>query len=222
MRGMPSDAKHGAVRRQATRPGHHEDDGLYLGTVLVGADGADDGAGLVDHPVDQGGPVREALETVWLVWGGMPADLRARDAVPAPGSARSPPRSRNGREADEEDVLLSVDEAGVLSRRRTTADDPVVRRPRPVPGRAPRRHRRRSWHPYLIVLRYDDDALPRNSKAWGPSVRGPAPTRSSAVRSPSTTCVRRSGGARRPSRSPTAAASRTEPCSGEGSVRWAS
>ena len=99
------------------------------------------------------------------------------------------------RESDDDDVLLTVDDGIYLG-----GEQPQTIPWSEVHGLCRvERHddngESESWHPYLIVLRYDDDALPRSSKAWGPSRPWPGTSESSAGRFRSTTCARRSGGA---------------------------
>lgn len=116
----------------------------------------------------RGGPIREPLEAVWLAWGGMPLIFAVGLPILLLVGAITAFEER--READDEDVLLTVDDAGIYLGGEQPQTIPwsevhgLCRVERPYDtGES------ESWHPYLIVLRYDDDALPRSSKAWGPS-----------------------------------------------------
>ncbi|MFG1812169.1 hypothetical protein ACGFIF_00270 [Kribbella sp. NPDC049174] len=123
--------------------------------------------------VVQDKPIREPLEAVWLSWGGMPLILAV--GLPVLLLVGLVTTAEERHEGDQDDVLLSIDETGVY-----LGGD----QPRTIPWRDVRgicRIERRdlngedaeAWYPYLVVLRYDDDALPRSSKAWGPSKQWP-------------------------------------------------
>ncbi|MEU4602271.1 hypothetical protein AB0F43_04750 [Kribbella sp. NPDC023972] len=120
----------------------------------------------------KGGSVREPLETVWLSWGGMPLIFAV--GLPVLLLVGVVTAFEESREADDEDVLLTIDETGIYL---------GGEQPRTIPWPAVRgvcrieRHdvnpEGESWDPYLVVLLHDDDSLPRNSKAWGPSCPWP-------------------------------------------------
>jgi hypothetical protein len=114
-------------------------------------------------------PIREPLEAVWLSWGGMPLIFAVGLPVLLLLGAITTLEER--READEEDVLLSINETGVY----LGGEQPVT-----IPWAEVRgicrieRHEvntdgGESWEPRLVVLLHDDDALGPDSKTWGPS-----------------------------------------------------
>ena len=116
----------------------------------------------------RGGPIREPLEAVWLSWGGMPLIFAV--GLPILLLVGVVTAFEESHEADNDDVLLSVDDAGIY----LGGEQPQTIPWSEVHGlcRVERHYdngESESWHPYLIVLRYDEDALPRSSKAWGPS-----------------------------------------------------
>ncbi|WP_328522384.1 hypothetical protein [Kribbella sp. NBC_00359] len=140
---------------------------LYLGTlvfslmVLLTL-------GIVVIQLIRGASIREPLEAVWLSWGGMPLIFAVGLPILLLVGAITALEER--READDEDVLLTVDDTGIY----LGGEQPQTIPWSEVHGvcRVERHFDNgdggESWHPYLIVLRYDDDALPRSSKAWGP------------------------------------------------------
>jgi hypothetical protein len=114
-------------------------------------------------------PIREPLEAVWLSWGGMPLIFAV--GLPVLLLLGAITNLEERREADEEDVLLSLDETGVY----LGGEQPVT-----IPWAEVRgicrieRHEVNTdggewWEPHLVVLLHDDDSLGRNSKTWGPS-----------------------------------------------------
>lgn len=121
----------------------------------------------------RGEPIREPLEAVWLAWGGMPLIFAVGLPVLLLVGLVTTAEERHQGEPD--DVLLSINEAGVYL---------GGEQPRTIPWSdvhgicRVERHEVNSeceevWHPYLVVLRYDGDALPPSSKAWGPSEQWP-------------------------------------------------
>ncbi|MEV5967359.1 hypothetical protein AB0L70_36660 [Kribbella sp. NPDC051952] len=144
---------------------------LYLGTLLFALMVLLTVLLIVIQSI-RGGPIREPLEAVWLAWGGMPLIFAVGLPILLLVGAITAFEER--READNDDVLLTVDRTGIYL---------GGEQPQTIPWSDVRgvcrveRHDDNSidesWHPYLIVLRYTDDALPRNSKAWGPSCPWP-------------------------------------------------
>ncbi|MFK4086436.1 hypothetical protein ACI2LF_20160 [Kribbella sp. NPDC020789] len=116
----------------------------------------------------QGKSVRGPLETIWLSWGGSPLIFAL--GMPFLLLIGAITALEERQQADEDDVLLSIDAVGVHlggSQPRTVGWAEVrgiCRIERPV-GSA----EDEEWEPYLVVLLHDEDALPRSSKAWGPS-----------------------------------------------------
>jgi hypothetical protein len=117
----------------------------------------------------RGASVRAPLEAVWLAWGGTPLIFAV--GLPILLLVGAITAYEEGREDDGDDVLLSVDDTGIF----LGGEQPQTIPWSEVHGlcRVERHDEFESWHPYLIVLRYDADALPRNSKAWGPSCPWP-------------------------------------------------
>jgi hypothetical protein len=140
---------------------------LYLGTLVFGLMVLLT-LGIVVIQLIRGASIREPLEAVWLSWGGMPLIFAVGLPILLLVGAITALEER--READDEDVLLTVDDTGIY----LGGEQPQTIPWSEVHGvcRAERHFDNgdggESWHPYLIVLRYDDDALPRSSKAWGP------------------------------------------------------
>jgi hypothetical protein len=140
---------------------------LYLGTLVFGLMVLLT-LGIVLTQLVRGAPVREPLEAVWLSWGGMPLIFAVGLPILLLAGAITALEER--READDEDVLLTVDDTGIYLGGEQPQSIPwsevhgVCR----VERHLDNGDGGESWHQYLIVLRYDDDALPRSSKAWGP------------------------------------------------------
>jgi hypothetical protein len=145
---------------------------LYLGTLVFGLMILLTVVAVVVALI-KGEPVREPLEAVWLSWGGMPLIFAVGLPVLLLVGVVTTAEERH--EGDQDDVLLSINEAGVY-----LGGD----QPRTVPWREVRgicRIERRevgsegeeAWYPYLVVMLYDEEALPRSSKAWGPSKQWP-------------------------------------------------
>lgn len=141
---------------------------LYFGTLLFGLMVLLTALMVVTQLV-RGRSAREPLEAVWLSWGGMPLIFAV--GLPVLLLVGAVTAFEESREADDEDVLLAIDETGIYL---------GGEQPRTIPWAEVRgvcrieRHDvnsegGESWDPYLVVLLHDDDSLPRNSKAWGPS-----------------------------------------------------
>ncbi|MFI7062687.1 hypothetical protein ACIBL3_17020 [Kribbella sp. NPDC050124] len=148
---------------------------LYLGTLLFGLMVLLT-ALLVVVQLIKGESVREPLESVWLSWGGMPLIFAV--GLPVLLLVGAVTAFEESREADDEDVLLTIDEAGIYL---------GGEQPRTIPWADVRgvcrieRHEVNPdggewWAPYLVVLLHDDDPLPHNSKSWGPSRPWPGTT----------------------------------------------
>ncbi len=116
----------------------------------------------------QGDSVRDALETIWLSWGGSPLIFAL--GMPFLLAIGAITALEERQQADEDDVLLSIDAVGVHlggAQPRTVGWDEVrgiCRIERPLGSSEDD-----EWEPYLVVLLHDDETLPRSSKAWGPS-----------------------------------------------------
>lgn len=117
----------------------------------------------------RGESIRAPLEAIWLSWGGMPLIFAV--GLPILLLVGAVTAFEESREADEEDVLLSIDETGIY-----LGGDQPLRVPWSQVHGICRIERRQDngeggewWEPYLVVLLHDDDSLARNSKSWGPS-----------------------------------------------------
>jgi hypothetical protein len=148
---------------------------LFVGTILFGLEILLTLVCVVVALVN-GDPVRRPLEAVWLSWGGTPLIFAVGLPVLLLVGLVTTAEERHAHDAD--DVLLTIDATGIqfggdqprtipwadvhgicrIQRREVTSDGDEV------------------WHPHLVVLRYDDDALPRSSKSWGPFFNDPATT----------------------------------------------
>jgi hypothetical protein len=121
----------------------------------------------------KGEPVRGPLEAVWLSWSGMPLIFAVGLPILILVGAITTAESR--READSEDVQLSIDGEGVY----LGGDQPqklpwsqvhgicrVERHDVNVEGGE-------SWDPHVVVMTHPETDLALNSKAWGPSRHWP-------------------------------------------------
>jgi hypothetical protein len=145
---------------------------LYLGTLVFGLMVLVTLLIVVVQSL-RGGSIREPLESVWLSWGGTPLILAVGLPILLVVGAITALEER--READNEDVLLTVDDAGIHL---------GGEQPRTVPWQDVRgvcRLERQevngegeeTWKPRLVVMLLDEDVLPRSPKAWGPSCPWP-------------------------------------------------
>lgn len=138
---------------------------LFLGTLLFAAMILFTLLAVVVQLI-RGEPIREPLEAVWLSWGGMPLIFAV--GLPVLLLLGAITNLEERREADEEDVLLSINETGVY----LGGEQPVT-----IPWSEVRgicrieRHADggESWEPHLVVLLHDDAALGHDWKTWGPS-----------------------------------------------------
>lgn len=129
--------------------------------------------GIVVVQTIRGASVRGPLEAFWLGWGGTPLIFAVGLPVLLLVGAITALEER--REQDADDVLLTVDDAGI----RLGGDQP-----RTIPWGEIRgvcrveRHEvddagEEIWEPRLVVMLLDEDALPRSTRAWGPSCPWP-------------------------------------------------
>ncbi|TDD25889.1 hypothetical protein E1218_14055 [Kribbella turkmenica] len=145
---------------------------LYLGTLVFGLMVLLTLVAVLVAVVEDE-PVREPLEAVWLSWGGMPLIFAV--GLPVLLLVGLVTTAEERHEGGRDDVLLSIDEAGVYlgGEQPRTVPWSEVRGICRVERREVDTEGAEAWHPYLVVLLYDDEALPRNSKAWGPSKQWP-------------------------------------------------
>ena len=145
---------------------------LALGTAVFGAMVLLT-LGIVVVQAIRGASIRQPLEAVWLSWGGTPLIFAVGLPVLLLVGAITALEERH--EQDGEDVLLTVDDTGI----RIGGDQP-----RAIPWGQIRgvcrleRHEvddagEETWEPRLVVMLLDEDALPRSTKAWGPSCPWP-------------------------------------------------
>jgi hypothetical protein len=111
----------------------------------------------------RGEPVREPLEAVWLSLGGMPLIFAVGLPVLLLVGLVTTAEERHEGEAG---VYLGGEQPRTIPWSDVHGICRVERHEVNSEGEA-------AWHPYLVVLRYDGDALPRSSKAWGPSEQWP-------------------------------------------------
>ena len=145
---------------------------LALGTVVFGVMVALTLTIVVVQAI-RGASIREPLEAVWLSWGGTPLIFAV--GLPVLLVVGAITAREESREEDVDDVLLTVDDAGIYL---------GGEQPRTIPWAEVRgvcrleRHEVNDegdeiWEPRLVVMLLDDDALPRSTKAWGPSCPWP-------------------------------------------------
>jgi hypothetical protein len=141
---------------------------LALGTVVFGLMVALTLAIVVVQAI-RGASIREPLEAVWLGWGGTPLIFAVGLPILLVVGAITALEER--REEDAADVLLTVDDAGIHL---------GGEQPRTIPWsdvrgvcRLERHENEETWEPRLVVMLVDENALPRSTKAWGPSCPWP-------------------------------------------------
>jgi hypothetical protein len=145
---------------------------LALGTVVFGLMVALTLAIVVVQAI-RGASIRDPLEAVWLSWGGTPLIFAVGLPILLLVGAITAYEER--REEDADDVLLTVDDAGIYL---------GGEQPRTIPWAKIRgvcrveRHEvspegEETWEPRLVVMLLDEDALPRSTRAWGPSCPWP-------------------------------------------------
>ncbi|WP_327633320.1 hypothetical protein OHB24_25315 [Kribbella sp. NBC_00482] len=141
---------------------------LALGTVVFGVMVALTLAIVVVQAI-RDASIREPLEAVWLGWGGTPLIFAVGLPILLVVGAITALEER--REEDVDDVLLTVDDAGIYL---------GGEQPRTIPWdevrgvcRLELQDSEETWEPRLVVMLVDEDALPRSTKAWGPSCPWP-------------------------------------------------
>jgi hypothetical protein len=145
---------------------------LYVGTVLFGLEILLTLLCVVVALIKDE-PVREPLETLWLSWGGMPLVFAV--GLPVLLLVGLVTTAEERHEPDQDDVLLSINETGVYlgGEQPRTIPWSEVRGICRVERRGVNAEGDETWYPHLVVLLYDQDTLPRSSKAWGPSRQWP-------------------------------------------------
>ena len=117
--------------------------------------------------------VREALETIWLSWLGMP--LIFGIGLPILILVGAIETSESRRESDSDDVLLCIDSERVY----LGGDQPQTLPWAQVHGICRvERHEvntegAETWDPHLIVMTHPENELARSTKSWGPSRHWP-------------------------------------------------
>jgi hypothetical protein len=141
---------------------------LALGSALFGAMVLLT-LGIVVVQAIRGASIRQPLEAVWLSWGGTPLIFAV--GLPVLLLAGAITAFEERREEDADDVLLTVDDTGIY----LGGDQPRTIPWREIRGvcRVERHEAEEVWEPRLIVMLVDEDALPRSTKAWGPSCPWP-------------------------------------------------
>ncbi|MFF0270286.1 hypothetical protein [Kribbella sp. NPDC004536] len=125
--------------------------------------------GIVVVQAIRGASIRTPLEAVWLSWGGTPLIFAVGLPILLLAGAITALEER--REEDTDDVLLTVDSTGI----RLGGDQPRTIPWSQIRGvcRVEQLEAEEVWEPRLVVMLVDEDALPRSTKAWGPSCPWP-------------------------------------------------
>ena len=145
---------------------------LAIGTVVFGLMVVLTAAIVVVQAI-RGGSIRTSLESVWLSWGGTPLIFAV--GLPILLLVGAITAIEEGRDEDADDVLLTVDDAGISlgGEQPRTIPWAEVRGICRVERQEVNSEGEETWEPRLIVMLLDEAALPRNTKAWGPSCSWP-------------------------------------------------
>jgi hypothetical protein len=145
---------------------------LFLGTLVFGLMVLLT-LGIVLVQTIRGGSTREPLESVWLAWGGTPLIFAV--GLPVLLVVGAITAVEESREADVDDVLLTVDDAGIYLGGEAPRTIPwaEIRGICRLERQEVNDEGEETWEPRLVILLLDEDALPRSSKAWGPSCPWP-------------------------------------------------
>lgn len=145
---------------------------LAIGTVVFGLMVALTVAIVLVQAI-RGGSIRASLESVWLSWGGTPLIFAV--GLPILLLVGAITAIEEGREDDADDVLLTVDDAGISlgGEQPRTIPWAEVRGICRVERQGVNSEGEETWEPRLVVMLLDEAALPRNTKAWGPSCPWP-------------------------------------------------
>jgi hypothetical protein len=145
---------------------------LAIGTVVFGLMVVLTVAIVVVQSI-RGGSIRTSLESVWLSWGGTPLIFAV--GLPILLLVGAITAIEEGREEDTDDVLLTVDDAGISlgGEQPRTIPWAEVRGICRVERQEVNSEGEETWEPRLVVVLHEEAALPRNTKAWGPSCPWP-------------------------------------------------
>ncbi|MEU4197972.1 hypothetical protein AB0E69_39175 [Kribbella sp. NPDC026611] len=129
--------------------------------------------GIVVVQALRGASIRSPLESVWLAWGGTPLIFAV--GLPILLLVGAITAFEESRDADLDDVLLTVDDAGIYLGGESPRTIPwgevrgICRLERPLVNESGEE----TWEPQLVVMLLDEAALPRNPRTWGPSCPWP-------------------------------------------------
>ena len=145
---------------------------LYLGTVLFALMVLLTVLCVVVQLI-RGEPVRDPLEAIWLSFGGTPLIFAV--GLPVLLAVGAVTTIEERRESDSDDVLLSIDAAGIHlgGEQRRMIAWPDVHGVCRVERHEVNAEGDEVWEPYLVVLVHDETSLARSSRTWGPSCRWP-------------------------------------------------
>jgi hypothetical protein len=145
---------------------------LALGAVVFGLMVALTLAIVVVQAI-RGASIRDPLEAVWLGWGGTPLIFAV--GLPVLLLVGLITAYEERREDDSDDVLLTVDAAGIHfgGEQLRTIPWTEIRGVCRVERHEVNDEGEEIWEPRLVVMLLDETALPRSSKAWGPSCPWP-------------------------------------------------
>ncbi|MFF0345516.1 hypothetical protein [Kribbella sp. NPDC004875] len=145
---------------------------LALGTVIFALMVALT-LGIVIVQTVRGASIRQPLEAVWLAWGGTPLIFAVGLPILLLVGAITALEER--REEDTDDVLLTVDDDGIYlgGEQPRTIPWGEIRGVCRLERQAVNGEGEETWEPRLVVMLLDEEALPRSTKAWGPSCPWP-------------------------------------------------